>query len=99
MKIPNLRGYLLWWTDFVTEFKQGALRGLLPGSGAGGGSAGVAKATTEIDANTLALIGAGAAASVILSNGLINAVIWARQNPIPNPFREPPTPQKWHLIK
>ena len=87
--MKNLRPYGLWWSDFLTEFKQGAIRGLLPGTGVGG----VAVAQTDTtDVQTLTWAGFGYLAVTAATNGLVNAVMWARTNPIPNPFREPSTP-------
>lgn len=86
----NWYRYFLWWTDLLTEFQQGAIRGLLPGTGGGAGSAGVAKANSDLDASTLATIGVGAFVSMVVANGISNAVVWARANPIPNPLRPPP---------
>lgn len=87
--MKNLRAYILWWTDFATEFKQGFIRGCLPGTGVGG----VAVAQTDtMDIQALTLSGFGYLAVTAATNGLVNAVMWARTNPIPNPFREPAAP-------
>lgn len=86
--MSNWRGYLLWWADFATEFKQGFIRGCLPGTGVGG----VAVAQTDTtDIQALTWAGFGGLAVTAASNGLVNAVMWARNNPIPNPFRAPPS--------
>jgi hypothetical protein len=92
MTPPNLKAYGLWWTDFFTQFQQGAIRGGLPGPSAGVGAAGTAwNFSTESDpvvlATMITTVGVAATVSVIVGNGLANAIVWARQNEIPNPFR------------
>lgn len=87
----NWDGYFLWWTDFATEFQQGCIRGMVPGLGTGsvlGGAAALSGAAPG--ANSIALVGGAGWISNVLSNGLVNAVVWARENPAPNPFRPAP---------
>jgi hypothetical protein len=87
----NWAGYFLWWADFVTQFQQGCVRGTVPGLGTGsvlGGAA--ALSGVAPGAPSIAIVGGAGWVSNVLSNGLVNAVVWARQNEIPNPFRPPP---------
>ncbi len=88
--MKNWRGYLLWWSDFATEFQQGCVRGTVPGLGTGsvlGGAA--ALSGVAPGAESIAIVGGAGWVSNVFSNGLVNAVVWARQNEIPNPFRAP----------
>lgn len=87
---PNLKGYVLWWTDFATEFQQGMIRGGLPGIGAGGTTGGAAAATGAApDVSSIAIVSVASFVSMVFWNGYTNAAVWARQNPLPNPFRRP----------
>lgn len=90
MSKASWKHYGLWWADFLTEFQQGALRGGLPGAGAGSTTGGAAAASGIVtDVKSVALIGAAGFASMVFWNGYNNAAVWARDHPIPNPFRAP----------
>lgn len=86
----NLKAYALWWTDFATEFQQGCIRGMIPGLGTGSALGGAAAMSgVAPSAESIAIVGGAGWVSNVISNGLVNAVVWARQNEIPNPFRAP----------
>ena len=90
----NWKGYFLWWSDFATEFKQGAIRGLVPALGTGSALGGAAAISgVAPNSESIAIVGGAGLASNVLSNGVVNAVVWARLNPIPNPFRPAPPEQ------
>jgi len=96
----NWPNYFLWWSDFATEFQQGCIRGMVPGLGTGsalGGAAAISGVAPSVE--SIALVGGAGWVSNVISNGLVNAVVWARQNEIPNPFRTLPAPQQHLPIK
>lgn len=82
----NWKGFFLWWSDFLTEFENGFVRGLFPGTGVGGVAVGN---TDTTETSVLLSVGLGALIVTACFNGLTHAGIWARDNKIPNPFRPP----------
>ena len=76
--------WLLWISDAGTEFCNGFLDGLLPGTGGAGIGAAINETGVATDIATNAAVGFLAGAAL---NGLKQFHGWRTQNPMPNPFR------------
>ena len=83
--------WLLWFTDALTHFCNGAMDGLSVGTMVGGANA---AAGEEMDVKALTLRAVWGAVAVMFGSGLREFNAWRRTNPMPNPFRASPVVPK-----
>lgn len=86
-KLPKARSVTLWWlTEGVTKFIDGAIDGVLMGTGSGGvAAAGTIKFITLDDFTVIVNAIIGFLTPIFIS-GFVTFKAWKKDNPLQNPF-------------
>lgn len=80
---------VFWFSDALTEFANGCIRGVGAGVVVGGAAA---AQTDTLDAHALSCSAAIGFIVAAASNGLKAVVVWHHTHPMPNPLRAPAAP-------